>query len=364
MNKLFRCVIKARSSQKSRLLCQLCKAKIVIWDVVIDGNYITFTVKIKDLPKTFAILKNMCYNYSVCSRYDLKSLAKSAVKRVGILIGTCLSVAFIAIANNFVVGVRIGTDNAELRDKILALSSMKNSVYAMKNSVDTRSLQEQICNLDGVADCSVRLVGNYLQVDILESPQREDREQTYSSYVSRYDATVTSVIAKKGTPLVKVGDRIFAGAPLISPNAFNENGEVIATTGISGKVVGEIVLRKTITVDKLQSISVKTGNSKTYTSFLLTPAQIPSPYKLYEKTVTTQKFNVFIPLIVTKTEFVELEERLIETDVEQFAKTALEEFVIDCGQIGEQSFYSYKEVGEQYVVSLYVKTITEIGVGT
>ena len=64
MNKLFRCVIKARSSQKSRLLCQLCKAKIVIWDVVIDGNYITFTVKIKDLPKTFAILKNMCYNVS------------------------------------------------------------------------------------------------------------------------------------------------------------------------------------------------------------------------------------------------------------------------------------------------------------
>ena len=61
-SKLFSCVIKAQSSQKTRLLSALSSAKISVWDIKIESNYITFSLKIKDLAKTFAILKNMCYN--------------------------------------------------------------------------------------------------------------------------------------------------------------------------------------------------------------------------------------------------------------------------------------------------------------
>ena len=58
-NKLFSCVIKAQSSQKARLLSALNKAQIVVWEVKTESNYITFSLKIKDLAKTFAILKNI-----------------------------------------------------------------------------------------------------------------------------------------------------------------------------------------------------------------------------------------------------------------------------------------------------------------
>jgi len=364
LSKLVYCRIKARSNQKSRLLTTLSMSKITVWSVETESNYITFSVKIKDLAKTFAILKNMCYNYIICSRRDVKSLLIAFVKRLGLIAGAFCSIACILFCNNTVLGLSVKTNNEELKEKVSHLASVQNSLFKLKDNIDLETMRFEIVNLDGVADCSVKFVGNRLEVEILDAPKIEDRELIYSAYVAKYDATVTSVVAKQGTPLVKSGDRVFAGAPLISPEVFNENGELITTTGVCGKVIGKVVFRKTLTVDKERVITIKTGRKKIYRSLSLHSKQISSPYKLYEKTMEEECFNLFLPIRYTITEYAELEERVVQTDIEEFAKNALQEFIIDCGQIGEETLYSYKDNGKgQYVVSLYIKTEMEIGIG-
>jgi hypothetical protein len=85
---------------------------------------------------------------------------------------------------------------------------------------------------------------------------------------------------------------------------------------------------------------------------------------LYEKTVESKSFRLFVPVFYTKTEFVEMEERSIETDVESVAESALEEFVCESGLVGEDASFSYVDNGNgQFVVSLYIKAKTEIGIG-
>ena len=362
-NKLFSCVIKAQSSQKARLLSALNKAQIVVWEVKTESNYITFSLKIKDLAKTFAILKNMCYNYTVCSRKDFRWLCKSVLKRVGLLMGTALSVACIVVCSNLVLGCKVKTNNEDLKTKVLSLPSVKNCLAKFKSNVSTDIIKSEVSAVDGVASCVVKIVGNFLVVDLVSTPRNEEREFVYSSYVSKYDATITSIVATRGTPLVKIGDRVFAGAQLISPNVYNESGEVVATTGVSGKVFGEIVLRKTIVVDKFQSVLVKTGKRKEYRSISLKPPVIPSPYSLYEKTITTRKFNLFVPILYTVTKYEEKEERSVEINVEEYAKSELNKFVIESGHIGEESGFYYKENEKGYEISLYLKSTTEIGIG-
>ncbi|MBO5223477.1 MAG: sporulation protein YqfD [Clostridia bacterium] len=364
LNRLFSCTVKVQCTQKSRLLTALSNAKITVWDVKTESNYITFTLKIKDLAKTFAILKNMCYNYSVCERKDLKNSIKSLLGRIGLLVGALLATFVIVVCNYLIVGVRVKTEDNRVKDKIMSLGLIKESCLIFKSSIDLQQLKSEICSVEGVADCAVKMVGNFIEIDVITNPNEEERLSVYSSYVAKYDATVTSVVAHKGKPLIKSGDRVFAGTPLISPIACDENGEEIIYTGISGKVLGEVVLRKTLTVDKFRIEFVNTGNRSVFLSFSLKPQFVPSPYKLYNKKVTNNTFNLFFPVCYTKTEFIELEERVIETNVESFAKTALEDFIAECGQVGEEALYSYKDNGrEQYEVSLYVKIITEIGIG-
>lgn len=363
LNKFFCCTLKARSSQKSGLLSALSRAKIAVWDVKTESNYITFTVKIKDLAKTFAILKNMCYNYSVCRRNDAKSLSKTLFSRIGLLLGLVFATILIGFSANLIVGVKIKTDDFELKSRISALASVKSAERSFKTNVNTQDLRAEIRSMAEVADCSVKIVGNYLEIDVLEAKKEEEREQVYTSYVAKYDATVISVIAHRGTPLVKTGDRVFAGTPLISPEVYNENGELITTVGISGKVIGEAVLRKTLTVDKIRTVTLKTGKRKTILSFSLKPQFVPSPYRLYEKTVSSESFKLFVPVFYTKTEFVEVEERSVETDIDAVAKAALDEFVCESGLVGEESSFTCTDNGKQYTVSLYIKVKTEIGIG-
>lgn len=362
-SKLFSCVIKAQSSQKTRLLSALSSAKISVWAIKIESNYITFSLKIKDLAKTFAILKNMCYNYTVCSRKDFKWLWGCILKRIGLLIGTVISVACIVVCSNLVLGCKIKTNDEDIKSKILSLPSVKSCLVKFKNNVSTDKIKAEVSTIDGVASCVVKIVGNFLVVDVVPTPRSEEREFVYSSYVSKYDATITSIVATRGTPLVKIGDRVFAGAQLISPNVVDENGEVVATTGVSGKVFGEVVLRKTIVIDKFHSVLVKTGKRKEYRSISLKPPVIPSPYPLYEKTVTTRKFNLFVPILYTVTRYEEKEERSIEINVDEFAREELNKFVIESGHVGEESGFYYKENEKEYEISLYLKSTTEIGIG-
>ena len=362
-NRLFYCTLKVQTFQKVRLLNVLSKAKITVFDLKIESNEITFALKIKDLPKTFAILKNMCYNYYVCSKHTVKSRLQSVLARSGFVLAFVCSLIFTSLCSTLVVGVKVNVEDVALRKNIEEAYAGYLAYPRFASTVDVGKIKESIRAIPSVAECSVKIKGNYLEVSVLTAPKQEERNPEYSSYVSAYDATVTEIIAHKGTPLVKVGQRVFAGSPLISPNAFNESGEIITATGIVGKVYGEIVLRKTLVLPKMITRKVKTGNTKEYTSLAFSRVVPPSPYALYEKVTQSVSFNIFLPVYYTKTVYEEIVQTQIAVDVDEVSKKALDEFAIEKGVVGQTQSYSYVEEDETYRISLYIKAITEIGIG-
>ena len=362
-NRLFFYTIKVITSQKNLLLNTLLKAKISVFNLKIESNAITFSIKIKDMRKTFAILKNMCYNYSVCDKRTPKTLTLSLAKRAGFVVSFMLSLISVFFCSRLLVGVRVLVDDVSIKEQISSIEQISNFSPCFSSEIDLKLLRENICSISSVAECSIKVKGNYLEVSILPSVKVEERNPVYSSYVSKYDAMITEIIAHKGTPLVKVGQRVFENTPLISPSAFNENGEEILNTGIQGKVYGEVVFTKSFEIDCKRKEKVKSGKRIIYTSLALHKVILPSPYEFFERQTESALFNIFLPVYYTKTTYEELVERVVEVNIEEFCQNALYELAVEKGVVGQTQSYSYEEKDGKYKISLYLKTTMEIGFG-
>ena len=79
--------------------------------------------------------------------------------------------------------------------------------------------------------------------------------------------------------------------------------------------------------------------------------------------INTGVFDIFLPVYYTKTTYEEIIERVVEVDIEKYCQNALYELAIEKGVVGETQTYSYEEINGKYKISLYLKTITEVGVG-
>ena len=186
-NNPFFYTLKVYDSQKNLLLNTLNRAKISVFNLKIEGNVVAFSIKVKDMRKTFAILKNMCYNYKVCDKRTPKTLVLEVLKRVGFVTSFFLSLISVYFCSHLIVGVRILVDDVAIREQISSLKQISNFSPCFSGDVDLKLLRENVCSISSVAECSIKVKGNYLEVSILPSPKEESRNPIYSSYVSKYD---------------------------------------------------------------------------------------------------------------------------------------------------------------------------------
>ncbi|MDO5402906.1 MAG: sporulation protein YqfD, partial [Eubacteriales bacterium] len=167
------------------------------------------------------------------------------------------------------------TGNMEYSDQLLA-KFLKGQSYRMGmriEDIDCDGIESRLRNqFDNITWVSAEIRGTRLIIHIKEndgvSVTAADEKRERSSIYSDYEGTVVSIITRKGTPLVKVGDTVSAGDELVSGKVEfkNDAGEIVSEEAVyaDAKVVIRTRIMYSDAVKRVQEQKIYTGRTKCY----------------------------------------------------------------------------------------------------
>lgn len=356
----------AEGFNHAKLLTTLQTQNVQVRDFVRSSRReVTFTVAKKDLRKTFAILEDMCYTYRVAGATRIRSTALRLLSRVGFVAGVLLLSVLVALARGYVWRVEI-TGNDLVPDKVIenALAEHNIAVGKKLSHFDADELSAAVRSIEGVTLASVRRVGTTVQVEVFESdPVAPPLTHSETDVLSRYDATVTRVIAREGTALVCVGDNVFAGTPLIGAyrKPAEEGGEPLPSYA-AGVVYGKVAFTfsTTVATEWYEYVPVRTKRRTRLKIFGLTIGKKPTVGVGYEVTESSKTLNVFLPVKVTTSRIVEMQKRKMSATVEELAakteQETLSRFIHEEASSSLTSHSTVRELGGGlYRVNVFIE---------
>lgn len=341
------------------VLSALAAAGIRVYDFDGKAGETAFKIRKKDLRKAVAILGDLCYNYRIDDRYGIGKLCAFWLARIGLLLGAAASVVCLNLSYGYVWRISI-SGNDKLTDEAIERALYAAGVCAGRRKSDLRmaDVAAALNSLDGVSDAAAEIVGTTLCVYVLESKDFFVA-QKYSSYVSAFDATVTRIVARSGYSKVVRGATVKKGDVLVDGEVYSTTGELLYVAECDAEVYGDVSVTFSAEVSDAAVEYRRTGRSKTCTVFELFGIEIgtcKSPYVSYESVAHTARYDTFLPLYVTKTDFFETKPFDTERDIDEAAKEFAAEKIEEMRFVGDfRSSYTVKRsVSGLYSVHVFL----------
>ncbi len=270
-----------------------------------DEQKITFFVESKHCDKIVAILRKLCYDYKIIEIIGAVPNFARTLIRAGIVVGICASIAGMAVYPSFITKVSVEGDNVAQIESVLNSYGVKEGAFVPK--INVKELESVLLKLDGVAFASVRRNGAHVEVCIKKELEKDNLVTIKGQpIVSSKRATVTRVIARGGTAVVKYGDVVDVGDLIIEPYVTmgDDKIEVVA----DGEAYGKVYYKKSrFFADEY--VVTTLGETKTITKISMfgkTPKTPNSPYEVYQLETSVQGFGFLLPIEMHRFEFKQL----------------------------------------------------------
>ena len=208
--------ISAEVKGRVRFLRELTQQGIKATDIINEPEKpLKFSVKSSDRKKTFAILKKLCYNYSVERDCGFRALLNLVKTKIAAAAGFALAAAVCAFLSQCVFFVRIvGTEHAD-ENAVKAVVLASAELPSLASSLDTETIKRKVMSMEGVAMCEAAVRGNSIIVRVVGASAGEQRPSG-GEITAVSDAIVTRVIVRKGTALKKPGDIVKKGDTVVT----------------------------------------------------------------------------------------------------------------------------------------------------
>ncbi len=207
---------------------------IYIWKVAkIDCDY-RFYIYIDDYFKLKDIARKTSTYPHIIKKCGAPIVVSNLIKRKSLVPAFALFVITIYVLSGYVWNIEITGQRSHTSEELLEYVETINVFTGMKTgSVNGDAIEKSIRNeYDDISWVSVELRGcniyiRIMEADTMESVSNEDKE--YSSIVASSDGTVSEIITRTGTPLVKPGDTVTKGQVLVSGTVdiHDDSGTVI-----------------------------------------------------------------------------------------------------------------------------------------
>lgn len=340
--------IAARCFSPEKVINALASEGIFIEKTVKSAeNEVVFTIKQSDSRKTFAILEKLCYNTRVECDNSFRAAAKRLLMRSGLTIGLAVTLILGVWLSQTVMFVKIEglSGSAGLSAEQCVKSACGLPVAA--KGVDLAKVKRALIDLPEIADCTLKIDGNYIIADVLPSDGYA-RGGSDVPIVASDDAIVTKIVTNRGTALVKPGDVVKRGQTLIGGEIMSSTGDrVLATVTPCGEVYGLVAYRASQCLTEETVVKKYTGRQKT-TSIMhysrLEPV-IVSPYERYESKVSRVSFGLFLPITVTTAVYREVAYEKVKCDFEAEAKAMISELLLSVRGAVKETRTDISELG-------------------
>ncbi|MDE5563445.1 MAG: sporulation protein YqfD, partial [Clostridiales bacterium] len=332
-----------------------------------DGETL-FKIRKKDLRKAVAILSEMCYTHRINAAYGIAQRLAFSLARVGLIAGAVLSVIGMNISYGYIWRVQI-TGNGRLSAAAIESKLRRDGITVGCKKTGNLAMQAAavLGGMDGISDASCEIIGTTLHVHVLETTE-STALMRYGEYTSEYDATVTRIVMRSGTAKVKRGDAVKRGDVLANGEMYSTTGELLYTGDCDCDIYGKVAITVTAQIPMSAVEYRPTGRTDVKTVYTLFGKRLGGnkpPYKTYELSSHTSRYDVLIPLYVTtytyrETAAVEYE-RDIEQAAEEFAKAKIESMKFD-GEF-DYSYNVEQAISGLYSVHLFITGETVISRG-
>ncbi|MDE6372031.1 MAG: sporulation protein YqfD, partial [Clostridia bacterium] len=316
-------VCESRNSQ--RLLNKFSEKNIGVFKIKIYGDKISFSIEDKSLKQVKDIMDKMALEYTIESRGGKYLLGKLSLRYLSLMIPAIIVIALLVTFTKMCFTVDIIADNGQLKEQIsyiLAENSVK--PFMLKDKIDTSKLSYDISkNIDEIGFANCYFDGAVLKIEVKKVHVKEELP-IYDEIVADRDCIITKVLVFSGTALVKEGDVVKKGDPLIAgyvdtmpDDPENEENERF-TVNADGLVYGETSYTKQLILTEGVVSSVRTGKSYSTTQIYLFGKPIGKAptvkYEKYEYTQEVKTFGSLIPIKAVTTTYYEINIEPIKLD--------------------------------------------------
>ena len=343
----------AVKGDRTSAVVRLSAVGISVSDIRFDGGETLFKIRKKDLKKAVAILSEMCYTHRINQEYGVARKAAFSLARIGLCLGAVVSVLGLYISYGYIWRVQI-TGNSVLSSQAIESALKRAGIASGSKKRDglTDFAAAELGGMAGISDASCEIIGTTLYVHVLESTDNTSLTR-YGQYVSDYDATVTRVVMRSGTALVKRGDVVGKGDLLADGSIYSTQGELMYIGECDCDVYGKVAITVSAQIPTTAVEYRPTGRTSVKTVYTLFGNRLGSakpPYRSYELSTHTSRYDVLVPLVATTYTYRETAPVEYERDItimaEDFAKAKIDELRFD----GE---FDYTYNVEQTLPGLY-----------
>ncbi len=358
----------AVKGDKTSVVTRLAAADVKVADIRFSDGETLFKIRKKDLRKAVAILSEMCYTHRINATYGIAQRLAFTLARIGLIAGAVLSVIGMNISYGYIWRVQI-TGNGKLSAAAIESKLRRDGITIGCKKTDNlaENAAAVLGGMDGISDASCEIIGTTLHVHVLESTE-STALMRYGEYASEYDATVTRIVMRSGTAKVKRGDAVKRGDVLANGEVYSTTGELMYTGDCDCDIYGKVAITVTAQIPVTAVEYRHTGRTAVKTVYTLFGKKIGGnkpPYKSYELSSHTSRYDVLIPLYVTTYTYCETAATEYECDIEQaaedFAKAKIESMRFE-GEF-DYSYNIEQTVSGLYSVHLFITGETVISRG-
>lgn len=362
-------------------LMNLCLNKgIFLWSTKRKkATLLEANISIKDFRRILKLAKQSKCKVKIKQKKGIPFIFNKYRKRKIFFLFLSLIVIGILLLSNFVWNIEILGNETISKDEIIqTLKEEGLSVGILKNKVDTKEIVNNIrLNRNDLAWLGIEIKGTNAVVKIVEANKKPDiiAEDEYCNIVAKKAGMIVKVNALNGTPLVKEGDIIKEGNPLIG-GWLEGKYTGMRYVHANGVVQAKVWYSQNEKIELKQVLQSKTENTETKYSvrinnFTINFYKTLSKFKKYDTIEENKKLKLFsdfyLPIEILKKTNYELEDKEITYTKEEAkneainrAKKILDEKVEDKENI-LNTYINYNETEEYIETQVIYEVLEEIG---
>ncbi len=359
----------------------LCLKKgILLWNNKRKkSTLLEVNVSIKDFREVVQIAKKSQCKVKIKQKKGLPFLFHKYRKRKVFTLFLGVILVCILALSNFVWNIEIiGNETIEKQELLQTLKEQGLTIGTLKSKIDTKMMVSKMrLNRNDLAWIGIELKGTNAIVKIVEADKKPEivQEEDYCNIVAIKPGMIVKVNALNGTPLVKEGDVIKEGTPLIGGWL---EGKYTGTRYVhaNGTVQAKVWYTQKEKIELKQKLLSKTENVETKYSvrihnFTINFYKTLSKFEKYDTIEENNKLKLYsdfyLPIEIKKQTNYELEEKQItytkeeakEKAVKQ-AKEKLDEQIKEKNTI-LTTYINYNETEEYIEAQVIYEVLEEIG---
>ena len=301
--------VEIRGDAQERFFNLVSAREIHIWNICKQDEMAVFYMYAHDVKHLKPVIRKTKMRLRIRERYGLPFFLFHNRKRKMLLLGLLSGWFIVYMMSMYVWNISFEGNSRHTDDELMKFINGLGINEGMKQSqVEPEDIEKAIRNeFFDITWASVEVSGTMLRVHVRENAnykeEQEVGQESTGDIIATRNATVTSIVTRTGTPLVKEGATVMAGDRLIEGKytLYGDDLAVLAEHMVraDGDIVGRVVYEISETIERSYKKKIYTGREYVVENVVYNDSMLDielpweaEKYEMYDTITTGRRLTI------------------------------------------------------------------------